>query len=149
MLALLLLRKAMMNCARFLRNQLASFYDPLRMRAYISTQQFSLEHYVVDTEMTKQPKNVLPQSLPLLSREEAAAYVGVPPSLSAEKRTRGVCKFKQSDVTRAVKAVAKAGVAVARVEIAADGRIVIATSTVAMGQDDDLDCELAEFEAQK
>jgi predicted DNA-binding transcriptional regulator AlpA len=33
--------------------------------------------------MTKQPKNVLPQSLPPrgLSREEAAAYVGVSPSL--------------------------------------------------------------------
>ena len=33
--------------------------------------------------MTKQPKNVLPQSLPPrgLSREEAAAYVGISPSL--------------------------------------------------------------------
>lgn len=34
-------------------------------------------------EMTKQPKNVLPQSLPPrgLSREEAAAYIGVSASL--------------------------------------------------------------------
>jgi predicted DNA-binding transcriptional regulator AlpA len=33
--------------------------------------------------MTKQPKNILPQSLPPrgLSREEAAAYVGISPSL--------------------------------------------------------------------
>jgi predicted DNA-binding transcriptional regulator AlpA len=33
--------------------------------------------------MTKQPKNVLPQCLPPrgLSREEAAAYVGISPSL--------------------------------------------------------------------
>jgi hypothetical protein len=33
--------------------------------------------------MSKQPKNVLPQSLPPrgLSREEAAAYIGVSPSL--------------------------------------------------------------------
>lgn len=34
-------------------------------------------------EMPRQPKNVLPQSLPPrgLSREEAAAYVGISPSL--------------------------------------------------------------------
>jgi predicted DNA-binding transcriptional regulator AlpA len=34
-------------------------------------------------DMTKQPKNVLPQSLPPrgLSRQEAAAYVGISPSL--------------------------------------------------------------------
>ena len=33
--------------------------------------------------MTRQPKNILPQSLPPrgLSREEAAAYVGISPSL--------------------------------------------------------------------
>jgi hypothetical protein len=65
------------------------------------------------------------------------------------KRTRGACKFKQCDVTRAVKAVAKAGVAVARVEIAPDGKIIISTNMAAGTQNDDLDRELAEFEARK
>jgi hypothetical protein len=50
-------------------------------------------------------------------------------------------------VTRAVKAVAKAGLVVERVEIAPDGNIVIATSQAAMAED--LDRELAEFEARK
>lgn len=40
---------------------------------------------------------------------------------------RGHCTFKQRDVTAAVKAVAKAGVAVARVEIDRDGKIVVTT----------------------
>jgi hypothetical protein len=53
-------------------------------------------------------------------------------------------------VTRAVKAVAKAGLSVVRVEIALDGKIVIATGTeAAVQQTDDLDRELAEFEARK
>ena len=34
-------------------------------------------------------------------------------------------KFKQSDVTKALKATVKAGIAVGRVEIDKDGRIVI------------------------
>jgi hypothetical protein len=64
------------------------------------------------------------------------------------KRTRGACKFKQCDVTRAVKAVAKAGVPITRIEISPDGKIVIATGTDT-AQSDDLDRELAEFEARK
>jgi hypothetical protein len=101
--------------------------------------------------MKRGPENILPPFLAPrgLSCEQAAAHIDVSPSLSAQKRTRGACKFKQCDLTRAVKAVAKAGVAVARVEIAPDGRITIATVPVAMGQSDDLDRELAEFEAQK
>jgi hypothetical protein len=97
------------------------------------------------------PENIPPQILAPrgLSREQATTFVGVSPSLSAQKRTRGACKFKQCDLTRAVKAVAKAGEAVARVEIAPDGRIVIATGTVATGPSNDLDRELAEFEARK
>jgi hypothetical protein len=66
----------------------------------------------------------------------------------AIKRTRGACKFKQCDVTRAVKAIAKAGLTVARVEITPDGKIVVGTSTDVTTQDD-LNRELAEFEAQK
>jgi len=66
----------------------------------------------------------------------------------ARKRTRGACKFKQCDVTRAVKAVAKAGVPITRIEISPDGKIVIATGADTV-QSDDLDRELAEFEARK
>jgi hypothetical protein len=41
--------------------------------------------------------------------------------------SRGPCTFKQADITKAVKAVAKAGVQVARVEVDKSGRIVIIT----------------------
>jgi hypothetical protein len=93
-------------------------------------------------------ENPLPLSLPprSLSRDEGA-YVAIPPI--ARNRTRGACKFKQCDVTRAVKAVAKAGVAVAGVEIAPDGKIVIRTGADGTVHSNDLDRELAEFEARK
>jgi hypothetical protein len=39
--------------------------------------------------------------------------------------SRGQQTFKQSDVTKALKATVKAGIAVGRVEIDRDGRIVI------------------------
>jgi|GEM_PF-1662746 PHP family Zn ribbon phosphoesterase len=39
--------------------------------------------------------------------------------------TRGICTFRQRDVTAAVKAVVAAGVAVARVEVDKSGKIVI------------------------
>jgi hypothetical protein len=38
---------------------------------------------------------------------------------------RGAAKFRQREVTRAVKALLAAGVEVARVEIGTDGRIVV------------------------
>jgi hypothetical protein len=38
---------------------------------------------------------------------------------------RGPCIFKQRDITKAVRAVAAAGIGVARVEIARDGRIIV------------------------
>ena len=41
--------------------------------------------------------------------------------------SRGPCTFRQADITRAVKAVAEAGVEVARVEIDKAGKIVIVT----------------------
>jgi hypothetical protein len=44
---------------------------------------------------------------------------------------RGPCTFKQSDVTKAVKAVVAAGVGVVRVEVDKDGRIVVFTGKLA------------------
>jgi hypothetical protein len=67
----------------------------------------------------------------------------------ARKRTRGTCKFRQCDVTRAVKGVVKAGASVERLRIEiSPTKIVIMTGTEAT-QGDDLDRELAEFEARK
>jgi hypothetical protein len=40
---------------------------------------------------------------------------------------RGPCTFRQRDVTKAVRAVAAAGIEVARVEIDRDGRIIVIT----------------------
>jgi hypothetical protein len=61
---------------------------------------------------------------------------------------RAASTFRQQDVTRAVKAVVKAGVDVARVrvEITKAGSIIVSTSTDQLAQDD-LDRELAAFEA--
>lgn len=97
--------------------------------------------------MKREPESNIPLSLPTraLSCGRVVRHVDASP----QKRTRGPCKFKQCDVIRAVKAVAKAGVEVARVEIAPDGRIVIATGTAVTAQSDDLDRELADFEATK
>jgi hypothetical protein len=62
---------------------------------------------------------------------------------------RAPSTFRQQDVTRAVKAVAAAGVDIARVEIGRDGRIVVVAQQSATSQQDDLDRELAEFEARR
>jgi hypothetical protein len=43
------------------------------------------------------------------------------------RRRRGASKFRQRDLTRAVKAITKAGVKVASIELAVDGKIVILT----------------------
>jgi hypothetical protein len=52
-------------------------------------------------------------------------------------------------VTRAVKAVAAAGVGIARIEIDKDGKVAIITATRAeVGSQDDLDQELGEWEAR-
>jgi len=58
--------------------------------------------------------------------------------------------FRQQDVTRAVKAVAAAGVSIARVEIDKTGKITIipATPAAEAGQQDDLDLELQDWEAR-
>lgn len=58
--------------------------------------------------------------------------------------------FKQHDVTRALRAASAAGAAVQSFEIAPDGKISVITAA-APGKpiDDDLDRELAEFEARR
>jgi hypothetical protein len=62
---------------------------------------------------------------------------------------RSSCTFKQTDVTRALRAAARAGIEVDRCEISKDGRIVIvARSAMGGPPPDDLDRELLEFEAR-
>jgi hypothetical protein len=99
--------------------------------------------------MKRGPENILSNSPRSLSCEVDAASAGLSPAFFVRKRARGACKFKQCDVTRALKAVAKAGMTVVRVEIDPDGKIVIGTGIDATGQCGELDRELAEFEARK
>jgi hypothetical protein len=63
--------------------------------------------------------------------------------------SRAPSAFRQQDVTRAVKAVVKAGVDIARirVEITKAGSIIVSTGTDQPAPQDDLDRELAAFEA--
>jgi predicted DNA-binding transcriptional regulator AlpA len=73
-----------MTSSTLLGNQLAGFDVLLRTRDYAPARQFSvIEGCTTGAEMAKEPTNVLPQSLAPrgLSREQAAAYVGVSPSL--------------------------------------------------------------------
>jgi hypothetical protein len=56
--------------------------------------------------------------------------------------------FRQGDVTRAVKAIAAAGIGIARVEIGKDGKIVLVMLQAAAAPQDELDRELTEFEAR-
>jgi hypothetical protein len=59
---------------------------------------------------------------------------------------RAPSTFRQAEVTKAVRAVRMAGVDIARVEIATDGRIIIfTTAEVQAAVQDDLDRELEEF----
>jgi hypothetical protein len=64
---------------------------------------------------------------------------------------RGKLRFRQSDVTRAIKAAVAAGIDVARVEIDKEGKIVIVTGKPdpVGGNVDDLDRELREWEARR
>ena len=61
---------------------------------------------------------------------------------------RAPSTFRQQDVTRAVKAVAAAGVHIARIEIDKAGKIVIIAAEALHLAADDLDRELTEFEAR-
>ena len=71
-------------------------------------------------------------------------------SRSGSKPSRSLLRsFRQRDLTTAVKAMAKAGVEVARVEIDRDGKIVLVTGKAAeLEPANELDRELAEFEAR-
>lgn len=71
--------------------------------------------------------------------------------------SRGPQTFKQGDVTKAIKAAVKAGLPVGRVEISPEGRIILVAGKAEQEQNskaaappvnDDLDRELADFEAR-
>ena len=66
--------------------------------------------------------------------------------------SRGRCTFRQQDVTRAVRAAVAAGIEVQRIEIDKDGKIIVVTGKpldpAVTAPQDDLDQELAEFEAR-
>ena len=57
-------------------------------------------------------------------------------------------KFSPRDLTTAIKAVGRAGVSIFRVEIDPTGKIVMVTDKGGAPLDDDLNRELAEFEAR-
>jgi hypothetical protein len=63
---------------------------------------------------------------------------------------RRPCSFKEVDLKRAIRATMSAGIAVARVEIDKDGKIVIVTSAeVPQTLASDLDAELEAHEARR
>jgi hypothetical protein len=57
--------------------------------------------------------------------------------------------FKQQDVTRALRAATAAGALVQSFEITPDGKITVVTAAAPNKPADDLDRELAEFEARR
>jgi hypothetical protein len=61
---------------------------------------------------------------------------------------RAPLPFRQRDLTRAIRAVAVAGLGIASVEIGPDGKIVVVTQQPAASPPGELDLELAEFEAR-
>lgn len=56
--------------------------------------------------------------------------------------------FKQHDLTRAVRGAIDGGVEIQRIEIDPNGKIVLITGHKPKSDDDELDQELAEFEAR-
>jgi hypothetical protein len=57
-------------------------------------------------------------------------------------------RFRERDLTKAVRGVAAAGVDITRVEIEKDGKIVVITQNSINDPRNDLDRELADFEAR-
>jgi len=62
--------------------------------------------------------------------------------------SRGGQTFKQRDVTRAIRAAVKAGVKDWRVEIDKSGKIILTAAEASPSLSDDLDRELADFQAR-
>jgi hypothetical protein len=62
--------------------------------------------------------------------------------------SRAPSTFRQQDVTRALRAAAAAGVDIARIEIDKAGKITIIAASGAAEPANDLDRELAEWEAR-
>jgi hypothetical protein len=77
-------------------------------------------------------KNLPPKPLPSIGAI-------IPDQWIFSDMARAPSTFRQQDVTRAVKAVAAAGVDIARVEIGRDGRIVVVVQPSATSQPDYLD----------
>jgi hypothetical protein len=63
--------------------------------------------------------------------------------------SRGAQTFKQRDVTKAIRAAVKAGVKGWRVEIDKNGKITLTSAESSSSLSDDLDRELADFEARR
>jgi hypothetical protein len=63
--------------------------------------------------------------------------------------SRGGQTFKQRDVTKAIRAAVKAGVKDWRVEIDKNGKIILTAADASSSLSDDLDRELADFEARR
>jgi hypothetical protein len=61
---------------------------------------------------------------------------------------RAPSTFRQQDLTRAIRAAIAAGVDIARIEVAKDGKIVIVTGGPDPAVQDDLDRELEQFRAR-
>ena len=61
---------------------------------------------------------------------------------------RAPSTFRQQDVTQAIRAAIAAGVDIARIEVAKDGRIVIVAGGADPAVQDDLDRELEQFRAR-
>jgi len=62
--------------------------------------------------------------------------------------SRGRCTFRQRDVTAALKAAVAAGMPVAGVKIDSDGNIVLLMQRPVGDLQNELDTELADFEAR-
>jgi hypothetical protein len=63
--------------------------------------------------------------------------------------SRGPCTFKQQDVTRALRAAVAAGVAVERIEITKDGKIVVVTGKATEPPKDDANPWLTDLGGDK
>jgi len=68
--------------------------------------------------------------------------------MEGDPMSRRPARFTQADVARAIKGARMAGIEVRSVEIARDGRISIKAGSPPVAEGDDLDRELADWEAR-